>query len=329
LIEVAMIDATVGRLGARCAIAMLAVASIVAPQSAAAAADPTELVHAQLCSDTKSTVYSPPSLLRILGILAEAHHDQERQSREFRTATGGAPEEKSHQTTLTISGYEPPPWFIKKLQHDYGVRVVHKQLGRYRSIVLRDSIAFQGAWRTTFDKGKTRDLPFFSGHGAVQRPFMTGIIKANYRSDSAGEYIRLPFTNGYHLVLALPRLGTTLCAVVQHGSGPANRWKADKYLIQLPIAAVSTTWDISPAVRRYAPYLLTLKDSPGMPSITALYQRASVQITEDRTVATAETVAKAMPLGFPMARKRIIFDRPFVFAIVDPKDVVLFTGKVQ
>jgi len=219
----------------------------------------------------------------------------------------------------------------------------------YTDLVLANAIYFKGRWHDPFDVKLTRERPFHPATGpARDLPMMEMSKKFTYRKGSGYQAVRLPYM-GYDLAMYvfLPDPGSSPAKLLQIMNG--DNWRhvtmpgfnEHDGQVVLPKFKLENMLElIAPlkALGMKAAFNDKQADFSGMFSdrhhISAVRQKAFVEVTEEGTEAAAVTVytvasKSALELNPPKPFEMIV-DRPFLFAIVDARsEMILFMGSVN
>ena len=212
---------------------------------------------------------------------------------------------------------------INNMLTDAALRQVH--------VVLVNALSFKGTWATKFDRSDTKERqPFYvSGseegqRGQVDMMFLRG--KHVHTAKGTGfTAIRLPYTAGdMSLAAYLPNEGVPLRDVareVSTGEGPAAglTFRRKKYAeFGFPRFDAQTELDLLSDLQGIG--LDVAGDYPelgaGQSRLGGMIHRSVLKVNEEGTEAAAATVAM-MVRSIQPRQERLVFDRPFLFEIVD------------
>ncbi|WP_374949415.1 serpin family protein [Mucilaginibacter sp.] len=214
---------------------------------------------------------------------------------------------------------------------------------------LINAIYFKSTWKEKFDAAKTAKQNFITADGAmVNADFMTGKVNLHvFYDDKLTTYqypskpttiVELPYNNDkYSMVLILPRPGLTTNQLLDQLD--AAQWQSwmtglqpSEQTIYLPKFKFSYQRMLNSDLMNLGMGIAfsNKADFTGINAlnglkITAVKQKAFVEVDENGTEATAATsVTIGLTSAAPMELR---FDRPFIFAIREMKSgLILFTG---
>lgn len=212
-------------------------------------------------------------------------------------------------------------------------------------LVLVDAVYFKGKWAEPFTKAMTGDAEFTLSDGAritTRMMGFSGTRDLEYGETGDFQVLRLPYTGGLDMLLALPKAGLKLEDAQKRmtpGGLDAMRksLESQKVKVFLPKFTFSSGFELNSALAALGmPTAFTdAADFSGMDGTRNLYiqravHKAFVEVNEEGTEAAAATgvsmAMKSMRLDFELFRA----DRPFFFFIEEPKSgLVLFMGRVE
>ena len=216
-----------------------------------------------------------------------------------------------------------------------------KELSPDAAAVLANTVYFNGKWVIPYDEWSVTDDTFHGYSGDTTASFMHS-KEYSYFTVDGGVGFTKNYENGYTFVAVLPDddvyafAGSLSADTLLAARDTANQ-NQDKVIVSLPKFEYEA--DI--------PLLATLSDmglsalfSPGVnltgigedgagnsAYVSDMFQKAKIRTDEGGTEAAAVTVAvmECMSL-MPEEPKEIVFDRPFVYAILTPEGLPLFLG---
>lgn len=215
-------------------------------------------------------------------------------------------------------------------------------------LVLANAIYFKGKWLDPFDKKLTRERPFHPAAGAAKNlPMMELSKNFTYRKGTDYQAVRLPYLGGdLAMYVFLPDAGSSPAKLLQILDG--DKWRrvtvpgfsTHEGLVVLPKFKLENKLALNrplEALGMKRAFNQTQADFSGMFSdphcISAVVQKAFVEVGEEGTEAAAVTVIAMAPSAFMPNRPEpfeMIVDRPFLFAIVDARsEMILFMGVVN
>ena len=221
-------------------------------------------------------------------------------------------------------------WFLTKTGGKITDVVQEGDLGESTALCLTNAVYFHGKWDTTFDASSTRDHVFHCADGSQsQVPLMAlDDLESNYLFGPAYEGVRLPYRNSTCALWALlPREGKTPASVLQNLDLAQLRDQRSATTISLQLPrfkmdfAAELTNDLkamgaAPAFAANADFSPML-GRPG--AITQLRHKALIEVDEEGTTAVAATTNIVAAAGNTTTSVNLIFDRPFVIALVEEK----------
>lgn len=206
-------------------------------------------------------------------------------------------------------------------------------------VIMLNAVAFEARWQHEFDPANTKPMEFrTSDERGVQARMMSGSIKAqdayeddydgvrmNYRGGMFSMVALLPRENSDPLELAKAVRETGVSEVLKtfRGSGvrvgfPKFKWVGD-YQLNDPLQVLG----IQEAFGRLDMSPLSKELASGMFLSRAL-QRTYIEVDEKGTRAAAAKAMTGKKAGSP---RSLIFNRPFLYAIVHNKTgAILFLG---
>jgi serpin B len=222
----------------------------------------------------------------------------------------------------------------------------------YTDLILANAIYFKGRWYDPFDVKLTKNRLFQPGTGASKNlPMMEMSKKFSYRKGSGYQAVRLPYI-GYDIAMYvfLPDPGSSPAKLLQIMNG--GNWRRVTMpgfseragLVALPKFKLENSLDLKPALQALGMKTAfnTTKPEPDTDfsemfrdphHISAVRQKAFVEVSEEGTEAAAVTTIKVDAVGIEMNPPKpfeMIVDRPFLFAIVDARsEMILFMGVVN
>lgn len=206
-------------------------------------------------------------------------------------------------------------------------------------LVAVNALYFKDRWKTAFAPGRTRPAPFTRADGStVEVPMMAGAIDATpMRSDDTFVAVELGYQS--------PRFGLVLVTSKEKplpasGFAPVTDWLSGRDFaaatveLSLPRLALDQRAGLLPALDA-----LGLKEGRASPTaldgfgpgqrLSDVIQKSVLKIDETGTEAAAATAVLTVRSALRNQNPRIVFDKPFWFALRDrDTGVVLIAGYV-
>lgn len=214
-------------------------------------------------------------------------------------------------------------------------------------LVLVNAIYFKGSWKSRFEKGLTKDMPFRTGSGEVVRvPTMRQVGEFAYQEFDDVQVLELPYSGcALSMVIVLPKkedaleeLESTLTAAT------LSRWtkalgKASEVVgIHLPRFHAESACLLTDILQRLGmtdAFDMDLADFSGMDGrkawlyVSIVLHKAFVDVDEEGSEAAAATAVVMDVRGSSGPRTVFRVDRPFLFLIREMETgSVLFLGRV-
>lgn len=216
-----------------------------------------------------------------------------------------------------------------------------KELSPDAAAVLANTVYFNGKWVTPYDEWSVTDDTFHGYAGNTTASFMHS-KEYSYFTIDGGVGFTKEYENGYTFIAVLPDDDVyDFAAALSVDSLLAARDTAnenrEKVLVSLPkfdydadIPLVDTLSDMGLSAL-FAPGMGLAglgEDSAGNSAyVSDMFQKAKIRTDEGGTEAAAVTVALLETTALmPEEPKEIVFDRPFVYAILTPEGLPLFLG---
>ncbi|XP_062183653.1 putative serpin-Z12 [Phragmites australis] len=228
-------------------------------------------------------------------------------------------------------------------------------VGASTVVVLANALYFKATWAQPFDPSRTFHAPFHLPDGAtVRAPFMTSTFEQHVAVFPGFRALKLPYSrkNGnqwrqdacFYMLLLLPDdaargLGDLYGKAVSTPEFIRKHTPAGKVpvgMLMVPKFKFTFEFEASEDIRQVGvAKAFGGGDFSGMVAggdglyITGVYHKATVEVDEEGTVATAATAvsicfcaSQGLPVDF-------VVDRPFLFAVVEERSgAVLFLGHV-
>jgi len=212
-------------------------------------------------------------------------------------------------------------------------------------LLLLNAIYFDADWRRPFPEQRTAEHPFRTGTGvAAEVPMMFADGEYEYMNAGGVQGVRLPYEGGAAMIALLSEEGTDFRSFVE--SLTAEQWAAwrgtfrsAEGTVGLPKfqLAYESEWNgllktlgmgnaFDPDLAEFDAMI----DLGAPVYLSAVKQKAVVDVDEEGTVAAAVTSVEVAAESASSDSFRLVFDRPFVFVIEDERTgSILFVGAVK
>ncbi|WP_425801298.1 serpin family protein [Desulfitobacterium sp. Sab5] len=215
---------------------------------------------------------------------------------------------------------------------------------------LIDAIYFKSDWQTPFEKNSTHQQSFNSPKGPVETPFMHQNGQMPYFAIEDASGIALPYDDGHFAFFA----------VLPDGQTTPREWlvKQDQSVLYKKISGTLAQKSNTPVQLALPKFGVSYEDSlvnelkhMGMEIafdrykadfsqmneqhakdlfISKVLQKTFLMVDEKGTEAAAATSVEMKTRGIPMSDKKLTFDRPFLYGIMDVKTgLPLFVGIME
>lgn len=213
--------------------------------------------------------------------------------------------------------------------------IAEKTMGKITNVLNKDpdlaivnTIYFKAQWEKPFDKFNTREGIF---HGPLRDVTVSYMQKSETLCVLENSFItavKIPFKGPFHALAVLPVTSQTTIPPISVLLEELNTQPMVRVELALPKFNVSDKHDFKEILQSLGvskAFKLTSEfspmiDSSGLPAeITEIIQQVVVEVDEVGATATAATLAQAVCFGcaMPQQPKRIVFDRPFHFYIIE------------
>jgi len=233
----------------------------------------------------------------------------------------------------TVAASKINGWVDKHTHHNIPT-LVDASVVKDASVVLTNAIYFHGKWTTPFNKAATVAGKFQTPNGSKKVPMMGRLGSMDYVGDATYQAVSLPYGNGnLRMMVAIPRSGNDIASLVSQSwwNDVVDRVKPSEVGLSMPRFKASFSADLTQPLQTLG--LPKMGDYTGIATgglgISAIIHKATIDVDEDGTVASAAT-------GIVMTRsiradiETMTVDRPFFFAIYDLQTkAVLFTGVIR
>ena len=218
------------------------------------------------------------------------------------------------------------------------------QMDPYAAMYLVNTVLFDAEWQNIYRKHEVRDGTFTAIDGAKRTVSMMYSNEILYLDDGKATGFLKPYKNGYSFAALLPNEGVALDDYIASltGEGFLTTVKNAK---EGPVEAAMPKFsydygiemrDALKALGMTVPFDAELADFSGLGHssdgniyISCVLHKAYIAVDEKGTKAGAATAIEAPAAGDWEDRRRIILDRPFVYAIIDnAAGLPIFIGAV-
>ncbi len=223
------------------------------------------------------------------------------------------------------------------------------QIGPDVVMYLINAIYFLADWQTPFDANSTRDQAFLAPSGEVSVPFMHRTGEMNYFAGLSAEGVALPYADKRFAFFAL----------LPDGGQSPNAWLAaqdpDTLFAKLSVLVLTPPSALDLSLPKFeSSYEDSLKNeltALGMGTafdsdqadfspmtankemqlfISEIRHKTFVRVDEKGTEAAAVTSVEMSTTSMPMIDHQLVFDRPFVYGILDLQNgTPLFVGVLE
>lgn len=215
---------------------------------------------------------------------------------------------------------------------------------------LIDAIYFKADWQTPFEKTATHQQSFNTPKGPVETAFMhqNGQMPYFTVEDAAG--IALPYDDGHFAFFAVlpngqttPRewlakqdqsvLYTTISETLERKSSTAVQLALPKFETRYEDSLLNELKRMGMGIV-FDPYRADFSQMNEQHTkdlfISEVKQKTFLRVDEKGTEAAAATSVEMKATGMPMSYKKITFDRPFLYGIMDVRTgLPLFVGIME
>ena len=208
-------------------------------------------------------------------------------------------------------------------------------------LILVNALYFKGEWTNPFGSKETKVGTFIKRDGtAVTSDFLWKREDLRIRETDDSLSVALPYKGGMAMVVTLPKGTAAFDASQQALLADALDWKdwtAQDLEVGLPKFSFDAALDLPAYMETLGmkkAFVMGEADFSGMSPraleddmyIAAAVQKSFISVSEKGTEAGAAT---AVSMGIKSMPRKVSFDRPFWFAIVDEQGVPLFIGTVE
>ncbi len=201
-----------------------------------------------------------------------------------------------------------------------------------------NAMAYRGVWQAQFDQRLTVEGRFGRNKHFVTAHFMRAERPIAYHADSRTRYILLPFSDGWEMVVALPKnpnAAPDIASALNAGRIGKSFFPTEVRL-SLPRFSIETELHLRAFLQRLGMIdafngaradFTPLFGTPHVP-VTDIYQDLKIEVNEQGAQVAAESVAVTTLKGHQLIDMNV--DHPFAFAIENPRyGSVLAVGDVE
>jgi serpin B len=208
-------------------------------------------------------------------------------------------------------------------------------------LILVNSLYFKGEWTNPFGTKKTKTGIFTKRDGSTATSdFLWKREDLRLRETPDSLSVALPYKGGMAMVVTLPKGTAAFDASQQALLADALDWKdwtAQDLEVGLPKFSFDAALDLPDYMKTLGmkkAFIMGEADFSGMSPraleddmyVAAAVQKSFISVSEKGTEAGAAT---AVSMGIKSMPRKVSFDRPFWFAIVDEQGAPLFVGTVE
>ena len=218
------------------------------------------------------------------------------------------------------------------------------QMDPYAVMYLVNTVLFDAEWQNIYRKHEVRDGTFTAIDGAKRTVSMMCSNESLYLDDGKATGFLKPYKNGYSFAALLPNEGVALDDYIASLTGEGflttvKNAKEGPVEAAMPKFSYDYGIEMSDALKALGmtvPFDAELAvfsglghSSDGNIYISCVLHKAYIAVDEKGTKAGAATAIEAPAAGVWEDRRRVILDRPFVYAIIDnAAGLPIFIGAV-
>uniref|UniRef100_A0AAF5PLP2 Serpin domain-containing protein n=1 Tax=Wuchereria bancrofti TaxID=6293 RepID=A0AAF5PLP2_WUCBA len=227
-------------------------------------------------------------------------------------------------------------WISRKTNKKIKDLIKEDSINKDTNILLMNAIYFKATWKNQFMKAVTKEREF---HISEKEKKPLNIIKAPYYEDNLVQVIKLPYTHTkIEMVFILPKARFGLSNVLAKLTGEdlfkyINDTKRSSVTVIIPKFQVEEKLDLKDALQKIgitdifsaASNFRELVNTTVPVSVGKIMHAGFIEIDEKGTESTAVTVVDL--INRSASQHRFVADHPFLFAIVNNLETVLFIGQ--
>lgn len=212
----------------------------------------------------------------------------------------------------------------------------------YQSWMLLNAGYFKGSWQTPFDKSMTTPGKFHDASGKeCNAEFMHDERDLRYAVKNNYQEVRIDYGNGnFAMVLVLPDETESVASVARNltASDISSFTESSEIFsvkIALPKFEIDSKQQIDDLLGKVgitAMYRNNLNSmfTTASGSVNNILHESKIKVDEEGTVAAAATGGVLTSSNFTVNSAEMIFDRPFMFFILETStNTILYTGQVN
>lgn len=198
------------------------------------------------------------------------------------------------------------------------------------------------AWKDSFDKNLTKRKCFHAVTGDIKADFMVDENKLEVSDGSSGTVVNLPLSAGATMMILLPRESLSLSEVILDGSALSSieHFNGQKELVELHLPKFTCETVIGRIPEILSKIGFSTAEMPDLCRMTgkahtptSYAHGAKISIDEDGLEAGAYfavCAAAGLPprVEIPPKPRKIVLDRPFLYAVVSRTGQPMFIGTV-
>jgi len=208
--------------------------------------------------------------------------------------------------------------------------------------VLTNTVYLDAGWKVPFDAGFTTRVSFTKLDSSQVQVDMMRLEDQQFQYAESQDYqaVALPYADEDLSFLAvLPTEGAYEKVEAALSGGWFDDWEKNRAIFHVDLGVPKFEYETSASMSEMLQALgmrAPFQSSADFSGITSepirvdhVLHEARVKVDEQGTIAVAATGGSTTRTSGPLDLKRVIFDRPFLFMIVDePTGQILFLGRV-
>lgn len=220
------------------------------------------------------------------------------------------------------------------------IPTIIERLSNSDRMLLINALYFKAAWSKPFREENTTNQPFTTESGEkIEVPTMMMRTNASYYKDDVLAMTTKSLQDGYSMLLVLPNEGVGCDEAAEYLAKDFNSYLKSMEVCDLTLSLPKFTTDFGRSLKPILEELgikraFNSKAQFGGISDEALYisdvvQKTYINVNEMGTEAAAVTAVQVGLLSMRAQKIELLtLDRPFIYAIINYDNEVLFTGKV-